>query len=252
MENNEVTNPYGVGVYGSLAELGQAAQEGEIEAPSEVKASTGPEISEYGTVLEVDEVPPPGFSTKIKHIRSLTHVLVEDFKQKFSKCVYGTPTLPEEEVIPYIQPKGKVGPTKFPLSLDYSSIEFYYEGEELDLNTPPAEQIEYSALNNLLADLRANKKRIQVLSGFSYARINEPQPEQPAEEANPGPEAPQANPGPEAPQAKPVEAKPQQPQPQPKKQKAKATNGIVVDLSTATGEVTIRVSAGVVVKIDYV
>lgn len=245
MENNEVTNPYGtnIGVYGSLAELGQAAQEGEIEAPSEMKPVTGPEISEYGTVLEVDEVPPPGFSTKIKHIRSLTHVLVEDFKQKFSKCVYGTPTLPEEEVIPYIQPKGKVGPTKFPLSLDYSSIEFYYEGEELDLNTPPAEQIEYSALNNLLADLRVNKKRIQVLSGFSYARINEPQPEQPAEEANPTPEATQA---------KPVEAKPQQPQPQPKKQKTTKATGIVVDLSTATDEVTIRVAKGVVVKIDYV
>ena len=244
MENINEVNPYGAAVYGSLAELGQAAQEGEIEAPSEVKPATGPEISEYGTVLEVDEAPPPGFSTKIKHIRSLTHVLVEDFKQKFSKCVYGTPTLPEEEVIPYIQPKGKVGPTKFPLSLDYSSIEFYYEGEELDLNTPPSEQIEYSALNNLLADLRANKKRIQVLSGFSYARINEPQPEQPVEGTTPAPEAPQA---------KPVEAKPQQPQPQPKKQKTtKATNGIVVDLSTATDEVTIRVSAGVVVKIDYV
>lgn len=240
---NEVTNPYGVGVYGSLAELGQAAQEGEIEAPSEIKPATGPEISEYGTVLEVDEVPPPGFSTKIKHIRSLTHVLVEDFKQKFSKCVYSSNELPEGEPIPFIQPKGKVGPTKFPLSLDYSSIEFYYEGEELDLATPPSEQIEYSALNNLLADLRANKKRIQVLSGFSYARINEPLPELPAEEVTP-----------EAAQAKPVvEAKPQQPQPQaqPKKQKPKAT-GIVVDLSTTTGEVTIRVSAGVVVKIDYV
>lgn len=245
MENNEVTNPYGanVGVYGSLAELGQAAHEGEIEAPSVVKPATGPEISEYGTVLEVDDVPPPGFSTKIKHIRSLTHVLVEDFKQKFSKCVYGTPTLPEEVIIPFIQPKGKVGPTKFPLSLDYSSIEFYYEGEELDLNTPPSEQIEYSALNNLLADLRSDKKRIQVLSGFSYARINEPLPELPAEEVAPSPEAPQA---------KPVEAKPQQPQPQPKKQKPKATGGIVVDLSTATDEVTIRVARGVVVKIDYV
>lgn len=250
MENNEVTNPYGVinantqgtSVYGSLAELGQAAHEGEIEAPSVVKPATGPEISEYGTVLEVDEVPPPGFSTKIKHIRSLTHVLVEDFKQKFSKCVYGTPTLPEDVIIPFIQPKGKVGPTKFPLSLDYSSIEFYYEGEELDLNTPPSEQIEYSALNNLLADLRSDKKRIQVLSGFSYARINEPLPELPVEEAAPSPEAPQA---------KPVEAKPQQPQPQPKKQKAKA-NGIVVDLSTATEEITIRVAKGVVVKIDYV
>lgn len=247
MENNEVTNQYGanVGVYGSLAELGQAAQEGEIEAPSEIKPATGPEISEYGTVLEVDEVPPPGFSTKIKHIRSLTHVLVEDFKQKFSKCVYSSNELPEGEPIPFIQPKGKVGPTKFPLSLDYSSIEFYYEGEELDLATPPSEQIEYSALNNLLADLRANKKRIQVLSGFSYARINEPLPELPAEEVTPTPEAAQAKPV--------VEAKPQQPQPQaqPKKQKPKA-NGIVVDLSTATGEVTIRVSAGVVVKIDYV
>ena len=237
MENNEVTNPYGVGVYGSLAELGQAAQEGEIEAPSEAKPATGPEINEYGTVLEVDEVPPP------KHIRSLTHVLVEDFKQKFSKCVYGTPTLPEDVIIPFIQPKGKVGPTKFPLSLDYSSIEFYYEGEELDLNTPPSEQIEYSALNNLLADLRSDKKRIQVLSGFSYARINEPLPELPAEEVSQTPEAPQA---------KPVEAKPQQPQPQPKKQKPKATGGIVVDLSTATDEVTIRVAKGVVVKIDYV
>ena len=246
MENNEVTNPYGanVGVYGSLAELGQAAHEGEIEAPSVVKPATGPEISEYGTVLEVDEVPPPGFSTKIKHISSLTHVLVEDFKQKFSKCVYSSNELPEGEPIPFIQPKGKVGPTKFPLSLDYSSIEFYYEGEELDLNTPPAEQIEYSALNNLLADLRANKKRIQVLSGFSYARINEPLPELPPEEVTPTPEVTQA---------KPVEAKPQQPQPQPQpKKKAKATGGIVVDLSTATDEVTIRVARGVVVKIDYV
>ena len=91
-----------------------------------------------------------------------------------------------------------------------------------------------------MADLRSDKKRIQVLSGFSYARINEPLPELPAEEVAPSPEAPQA---------KPVEAKPQQPQPQPKKQKTtKATNGIVVDLSTATDEVTIRVSAGVVVK----
>ena len=79
---------------------------------------------------------------------------------------------------------------------------------------------------------------------FSYARINEPLPELPSEEVTTAPE--------EA-QAKPVEAKPQQSQPQaqPKKQKPKA-NGIVVDLSTATGEVTIRVSAGVVVKIDYV
>lgn len=247
MENINEVNPYGATVYGSLAELGQAAQEGEIEAPSEAAPVVGPEITEYGTVLEPDEVPPPGFSTKIKHIRSLTHVLVEDFKQKFAKCVYGVPNLPEEEIIPYIQPKGKVGPTKFPLSLDYSSIEFYYEKEELDLNTPPSEQLEYSALNNLLADIRSNKKRIQVLAGFSYARINEPQPEEPAEEAKPTPEA--------AP-AKPVEAKPQQaqqPQPQqPKKQKAKAANGVVVDLSTATGEVTIRVSSGVVVKIDYV
>ena len=167
-------------------------------------------------------------------------MLVEDFKQKFSKCVYGSPTLPEYVVIPFIQPKGKVGPTKFPLSLDYSSIEFYYEGEELDLNTPPNEQLEYSTLNNLLADLRSDKKRIQVLSGFSYARINEPLPELPAEEVTTTPEAPQA---------KPVEAKPQQPQP--KKQKPKAT-GTVVDLSTATDEVTIRVAKGVVVKIDYV
>ena len=92
-------------------------------------------------------------------------------------------------------------------------------------------------MNNLLADLRSDKKRIQVLSGFSYARINEPLPELPAEEVSQTPEAPQA---------KPVEAKPQ-----PKKQKAKAT-GIVVDLSTATDEVTIRVAKGVVVKIDYV
>lgn len=93
-----------------------------------------------------------------------------------------------------------------------------------------------------MADLRSDKKRIQVLSGFSYARINEPLPELPAEEVSQTPEAPQA---------KPVEVKPQQPQPQPKKQKPKAT-GIVVDLSTATDEVTIRVAKGVVVKIDYV